>query len=372
MIAREVPTFGGPVRLCTQQGPRPRQSMDRRRWTSTTEGDPCTVAQSDAASCWASSCRSRSPGRPPRRTRGSSTAARRPVLAEQAERAGGRDRRQLIRTSSSPGANDEIDMEACNAGHRQHVPVHAGVGVSGVYFSFDSGDDLDPADVHRPDSARDCLGVVGDSDPACSAAHRRRSARCRGTPRTGSSPTATRRSPSVRARGRGGLQLDQRLAALLREPDLERRGHAHRADVQGLRGDRRLAHRRPPPAAAARRGKGAWMPPVIVSRQSSTTFSDKEQVWADNASSSPFFGNVYVCWASFRGQEKGNARRHRSRSRRNDGGSWTQHQITPAANNMPAQPGRTGARSAPTATARRTCSASQFGSAPRLSGGRRS
>ncbi len=77
------------------------------------------------------------------------------------------------------------------------------------------------------------------------------------------------------------------------------------------------------------------MPPVLISKQSSTTFSDKEQVWADNASSSPFFGTVYVCWASFRGQEKGNAapaplhRRGLARRRRH----WSQHQITPAANN---------------------------------------
>jgi hypothetical protein len=81
--------------------------------------------------------------------------------------------------------------------------------------------------------------------------------------------------------------------------------------------------------------KNSWMKPVVISRQSNTTFSDKSQVWADNAASSPFFGNVYVCWAMFQGQEKGNAAPAALQVAvsRDGGATWTQHQISAAANN---------------------------------------
>jgi hypothetical protein len=82
--------------------------------------------------------------------------------------------------------------------------------------------------------------------------------------------------------------------------------------------------------------KNSWMAPVIATtRTSATTFEDKEQIWADNAATSPFFGNVYICDAEFRdlGGGRGSARTIQVVTSRDGGDTWSMKQVRSAASN---------------------------------------
>ena len=233
------------------------------------------------------------------------------------------------------GANDEIDMEACNAGADNTCPFTPGIGVSGVYFSFDSGKTWTQP-TYTGLTARNCLGVVGP-DAGC-------------TPEVGPIGTlpgyyeaglVSDGDPAVAfgpRPGPGGFSWAN--GSRLYYANLTSNLGATRSE-QTFRGFEGIAVSRTDDLAAAAAGvNSAWKPPVLISRQSSTTFSDKEQIWADNASSSPFFGTTYVCWAAFVGQEKGNAAPAPLQVAVSHDGddNWRQHQISAAANNSQRNP----------------------------------
>jgi hypothetical protein len=223
------------------------------------------------------------------------------------------------------GANDEIDVEACNAGTDNTCPFTPGIGTSGVYFSFDSGHSWTQP-TYTGLSARSCLGAPGDSDPPCQ-------------------PVAGGPIGTLPWYFENGLVSDGDPAVAFGPvpgpngfswANGSRLYYANLTSGPAIKGFEAIGVSRTDNVQAAAAGvKSAWQPPVIVSKQSGTIFSDKEQVWADNVASSPFFGSVYVCWASFVGQEKGNAAPAPLRvAVSHDGGTtWEQHQVTSAANN---------------------------------------
>jgi hypothetical protein len=230
------------------------------------------------------------------------------------------------------GSNDNIDMEACNAGADNTCPFTPGVGSSGVYFSFNSGTTWTQPKYPTGWSARGCLGVVGP-DPGCSPSDHGPIGTLpgyfeKGLVSDGDPAVAIGPKP-----GRGGFSWSN--GERLYYANLTANFGSTRSD-QTFRGFEAIGvSRTDNMAAAAASDPSAWLAPVVISRQSSTTFSDKEQVWADNASSSPFFGTAYVCWANFVGQEKGNAAPAQLQvAVSHDGGdTWKQHPIGAAAQN---------------------------------------
>jgi hypothetical protein len=228
------------------------------------------------------------------------------------------------------GSNDYVDQPICPkdlmAVNGRCDAFATGAGVSGIYFSFDSGHTWTQP-TYTGWTGRNCPpvstcpgefgpirtlpwyyenGLISDGDPAVAIG-----------PKPG---------PNGFSWGNGSRVYYANLTSAIGQgfPNTTFRGFEALA-----------VSRLDDPTPASVQLKSSWKPPVIINtRSSQTAFEDKEQIWADNATSSPFFGRVYVCAPQFRsvGQHlPGNFPAPLEVSVSPDGGStWTTKQITRA------------------------------------------
>jgi hypothetical protein len=209
------------------------------------------------------------------------------------------------------GANDLVDSAPCKGSSCDLTPD---IGISGIYFSLDGGTTWTQP-TYTGLTARSGTAQIGPIHTL--PGYLESGASSHGDPALAFGP---RPGPGGFSWSNGSRLYYANLAFPL-------------STNPGFAGASAVAVSRTDDVRAAAAGdQSAWMPPVFASRQNAALLSDKEDIWADNASSSRFFGNVYTCNVAFR--SLGGAPEPLVVNASSDGGStWRQRQLTAATNN---------------------------------------
>ena len=215
------------------------------------------------------------------------------------------------------GANDEIDEGPCPEPPTVGVacPFTNGVGISGIYFSFNGGSSWSQP-TYTGWSARSGTPKVGPIGTLPN--YYENGMASHGDPAVAFGPVPGQNGQFSWANGSrlyygnitfpfGNPPFKFDAAITVSRTD----------DVQ----------------AAAAGNQSVWKAPVVVAQKGgASSFNDKDDLTADTAASSPHFGNVYVCWSGFR--SRGGLPEPMTVARSSDGGStWSVPvTLTPARN----------------------------------------
>jgi hypothetical protein len=207
------------------------------------------------------------------------------------------------------GANDLVDSAPCNGSSCDLTPD---IGISGIYFSFDSGGSWTQPS-YTGLTAQNGTTHVGPIHTLPNYFEHGMSSH--GDPALAFGPSP---GPGGFSWANGSRLYYANLAFPLTTGQTPFTGFSAA-----------VVSRTDTVQAAATGVQSAWMAPVIVSKQNAALLTDKEDIWADNAASSRFFGNVYLCNTAFR-SIGGRAQPIVLSTSRDGGSTWRQRQLTSA------------------------------------------
>jgi hypothetical protein len=209
------------------------------------------------------------------------------------------------------GSNDLVDTQPCS---RQasttagacSFPLgtfNLGVGLSGDHFSFDSGHTwIQPT--YQGLTAADCNPTLEPCTPHPGPIHTvpnyyENGLRSRGDPGVAFGPAP---GPNGFSWSNGERLYYSSLATSLTDSII-----AKGPDTQNSTFAVTVSHI-DDPSPSRIQVQSNWSRPYFAAPHVAASAGlDKEQIWADNAASSPFFGNVYVCYVDYHSFSQGNS-----------------------------------------------------------------